>query len=82
MLKTNWELFSIRYWFMVSNQDIPREIPSELAEIRIQEIIAPGNTVAITAGSRGIANIATILVELVQELRKIGASPCELFMSS
>jgi len=58
-----------------SIQDVPEAVRSEFAKIKAQEIIAPGNTVAITAGSRGIANIATILAELVRELKKIGAKP-------
>jgi hypothetical protein len=55
--------------------DIPERVRFEIAKIKPHEIIAPGNSVAITAGSRGIANIATILTEVVSELKKIGAKP-------
>ncbi|UCH21490.1 MAG: DUF2088 domain-containing protein [Deltaproteobacteria bacterium] len=55
--------------------DIPERVRFEIAKIKPHEIIAPGNSVAITAGSRGIANIATILAEVVSELKKIGAKP-------
>jgi hypothetical protein len=58
-----------------SIQDIPAAVRSEFAKIKPREIIAPGNSVAITAGSRGIANIARILAEVVGELKKIGAKP-------
>lgn len=58
-----------------SIQDIPEAVRSEIAKIKPQEIIAPGNSVAITAGSRGIANFAVLLAELVRELKKIGAKP-------
>jgi hypothetical protein len=58
-----------------SIQDIPQEIRAELASVNIRAMIAPGDTVAITAGSRGIADIATILAELVRELKNIGANP-------
>jgi hypothetical protein len=58
-----------------SIKDIRAAVRSELARIKLLEIIAPGNSVAITAGSRGIANIATILAEIVRELKKIGAKP-------
>ncbi|MGD9182857.1 MAG: lactate racemase domain-containing protein [Desulfobacterales bacterium] len=58
-----------------SIQDIPEAVRSEIAKLKPQEIIAPGNSVAITAGSRGIANFAVLLAELVRELKKIGAKP-------
>ncbi len=56
-------------------QDIPKAVRSEFAKIKPQELIAPEKSVAITAGSRGIANLATILAEIVSELKKIGAMP-------
>jgi hypothetical protein len=56
-------------------KDIPAKVRTELAGIRPQKIIARGDTVAITAGSRGIANFAVIMVEIVRELKKIGAKP-------
>ena len=58
-----------------SIQDIPETVRFEISKIKPREIIAPGDSVAITAGSRGIANIATILAEVVRELKKIGARP-------
>jgi len=56
-------------------QDIPAKVRTELAGIQPQKIIAPGDSVAITAGSRGIANLAVIMAEIVRELKKIGAKP-------
>ena len=58
-----------------SIQDIPAAVRAEILKIKPAEIIAPGDSVAITAGSRGIAKIATILAEVVSELKKIGAKP-------
>lgn len=58
-----------------SIQDIPAAVRAEMEKIKLQEIITPGASVAITAGSRGIANINTILAEVVAELKKIGARP-------
>lgn len=55
--------------------DIPAAVRSELNRINPQKRIAKGETVAITAGSRGIANLAPILSEVVRELKKIGAKP-------
>ena len=56
-------------------KDIPEKVRSELAGIQPQKMIARGDTVAITAGSRGIANLAVVLGEIVRELQKIGAKP-------
>jgi hypothetical protein len=56
-------------------KDIPGAVRFELEAIQPQKIIAPGQTVAITAGSRGINNLAVILAEIVRELKKIGAKP-------
>jgi len=56
-------------------KDIPATVRSELARIQPQKMIARGDTVAITAGSRGIANLAVVLGEIVRELKKIGAKP-------
>jgi hypothetical protein len=55
--------------------DIPAEVRSELDRINPQKIIGRGQTVAITAGSRGIANLAVVLKTIVAELKKIGAKP-------
>ena len=55
--------------------DIPEAVRAEITKIKPREIIAPGNSVAITAGSRGIANIAGTLAAVVSELKKIGANP-------
>ncbi len=56
-------------------KDIPAKVRTELAGIQPQKIIARGDTVAITAGSRGIANLAVVLGEIIRELKKIGAKP-------
>ena len=56
-------------------EDIPAKVRSEIARIQPEKIIAPGQTVAITAGSRGIANFAVVMAEIVSELKKIGAKP-------
>ncbi len=56
-------------------KDIPAEVRAEIARIQPEKIIARGDTVAITAGSRGIANVAVVLGEIVRELKKIGAKP-------
>jgi len=55
--------------------DIPSVIRSELMGIQLHDLIRPGETVAVTAGSRGIANIVIILKTIVDELTHIGAKP-------
>jgi len=55
--------------------DVASEVRMELARIRVGERIRPGQSVAITAGSRGIANIALIIRALVHVLHEIGARP-------
>jgi len=70
------KMIRIRQNFKTSPiKDIPAAVRSELEKIRPQEIISRGQTVAITAGSRGISNLAVILAEIVGELKKIGAKP-------
>ncbi len=55
--------------------DITGHIKQEMLKIRLSEIILPGERIAITAGSRGVANIAQILACLVKEVKAIGAEP-------
>ncbi|WCK54439.1 lactate racemase domain-containing protein [Aneurinibacillus sp. Ricciae_BoGa-3] len=55
--------------------DIDAAMAEQLSAVNIEETIKPGMRVAITAGSRGIANIAVIIRAAVAELKKLGASP-------
>ncbi|MEJ2164704.1 MAG: lactate racemase domain-containing protein [Desulfobacterales bacterium] len=56
-------------------KDIPAAVRAEIERIQPHKIIGRGQTVAVTAGSRGINNLAVILAEIVRELKKIGAKP-------
>ncbi|GIW78424.1 MAG: hypothetical protein KatS3mg105_0231 [Gemmatales bacterium] len=56
-------------------EDIPATVRAELESIHLPNVIRPGQTVALTAGSRGIANIALILKAVVDFLKEIGARP-------
>ena len=56
-------------------EDVEGEIRRQIAGSRIGERIKPGDEVAVTAGSRGIANIPVILRTVVDEIRKLGAVP-------
>lgn len=55
--------------------DIPQAIRETLGGPEILGRIKRGDKVAVTAGSRGIANIALILREIVANLLAVGAEP-------
>jgi Lactate racemase N-terminal domain len=56
-------------------ENIPAAIRDTLAKLNLGNKIKRGQTVALTAGSRGIANIPLILKSAVQHLRDLGAQP-------
>jgi len=55
--------------------DIPGEIQSQLSGIDIPSRIQPGQSVAITVGSRGIANIPEITRAVVDVVKQCGGVP-------
>jgi hypothetical protein len=55
--------------------DVPKAVRQEMASLQLAEKVKSGQSVAITAGSRGIANIDTITKTVVDELKKMGAQP-------
>lgn len=55
--------------------DIPQAVRETLGQSQILGRIKSGDRVAVTAGSRGIANIALILREVVANLKAVGADP-------
>ncbi len=55
--------------------DIPATVHVELRRAGLAERIRPGQRVAITAGSRGVNNIAAILKATVDAVRAVGAEP-------
>ncbi len=56
-------------------QDIPGTVKEELKKLALDKKVKPGQRVALTAGSRGVANIAVILKAAVEYLKSIGAKP-------
>ncbi|MBT7915291.1 DUF2088 domain-containing protein, partial [Candidatus Bathyarchaeota archaeon] len=56
-------------------EDVSGEIRAQLKEKKLSERVKPGQRIAVTAGSRGIANIALILRTVVEELKAVGAEP-------
>ncbi len=55
--------------------DIAHEVHAQLAALELHRRVQPGQSVAITAGSRGIANIAVILRAAVEHFRSLAAEP-------
>jgi len=55
--------------------DIPGEVDAQLARLTLSKTIQPGQSVAITAGSRGIANIHLIVKAIVDHVKGLGAEP-------
>lgn len=55
--------------------DVAAAVHDELARIGVRRLVRAGQQVAVTAGSRGIANLPTVLRTLIAELRDAGAAP-------
>ena len=55
--------------------DLPAAIHTELDRINAVTIVKPGETVAITAGSRGVANVDVAVKATVDYLKGLGAKP-------
>src|SRR5438552_3999532 len=55
--------------------DVGVAVRHALEPLDLGKAIRPGQTVALTAGSRGIANIPVILKSTVQFLKDLGAKP-------
>ncbi|MBP2671092.1 MAG: hypothetical protein H6Q85_1158, partial [candidate division NC10 bacterium] len=55
--------------------DIPGAVRDTIRSLGLQEKVKPGQTVAITSGSRGVANIAKITRAVVDETKALGLKP-------
>src|ERR671934_2181242 len=55
--------------------DVAQAVTDALEKLDLGQRIRPGQSVALTAGSRGIANIPLILKATASFLKKIGAKP-------
>ncbi|TET61099.1 DUF2088 domain-containing protein, partial [Candidatus Aerophobetes bacterium] len=58
-----------------SLDNVARELKEGIARSGLKERLKANDEVAVTAGSRGIANIAQITATIVEELKKLGARP-------
>ena len=56
-------------------EDVAGAVREEAAALNLSSKVKPGETVAITVGSRGIANIALIIKTLVEEFKAMDLEP-------
>lgn len=56
-------------------EDITSAVRTSLEKLSLERTIKPGQTVALTAGSRGIANIPLVLRATADFLKRLGAIP-------
>lgn len=69
-------IFRVRQRFQCPRvHDVPGEVHRQLERLELHRRVSPGQSVAITGGSRGIANIATIVRAISQHLHNLGARP-------
>ncbi len=70
------QFFRVRQSFERARvEDVPGTAEAELARLQLGQRIRPGQTVAVTAGSRGIINIRVILRAIIGHLQRLGAQP-------
>jgi hypothetical protein len=72
------KMFKVRQIFerpVIHPEDIPEVVRRELSQDKISSKIKPGMNIAITAGSRGIANVAVITKAIVDFVTSKGAKP-------
>jgi hypothetical protein len=56
-------------------RDVPAAVREALRGLHLQDKVRSGQAIALTAGSRGIANIAVIIRTVVEEMRALGLEP-------
>jgi hypothetical protein len=70
------KMFRVRQKFEApSVADVAAEVRKELSRLPLAERVKPGQSVAITAGSRGIANIHLVIKATVDHFKSLGAKP-------
>jgi len=70
------KMAKIRQNFHVESiEDIPATITKQFQQVKADEKIKPGMEIAITVGSRGVANIPLIVKSVADEIKKRGATP-------
>ncbi|MEC9096782.1 MAG: [Fe-S]-binding protein [Planctomycetota bacterium] len=69
-------VFRVRQHFQaVECKDVAAEVEAQLTKLNLAQKIQPNDTVAISAGSRGIANINIAIRGIVQHIQALGGLP-------
>ena len=69
-------VFRIRQKFACSSiVDVAAVVEEQLCSLQLSKRIKPGETVAITAGSRGIRNISVVITAIVKHVQHLQATP-------
>ena len=69
-------MFRVRQLFSAPTvEDIPAAVRTEVQRLDLGPKVNPGETIAISVGSRGIANIALVIKSLVAEFKALGLQP-------
>jgi hypothetical protein len=69
-------MFRLRQKFDATRlDDVPGEVRRQLTGLGLSDQVRPGASVAITAGSRGVANVRVILRAIVEHFKGLGAEP-------
>ena len=55
--------------------DVPAEVEEQLSLLPLGDKVKAGSSVAIAVGSRGIANVRSIIKAVVDHIKRLGASP-------
>ncbi|MBN2292281.1 MAG: DUF2088 domain-containing protein [Pirellulales bacterium] len=70
------KIFTLRQKFDTSHvPDVAATVREELGRLRLGERVEAGQSVAITAGSRGLSNNREIIAAIVAFIKEIGAAP-------
>jgi hypothetical protein len=70
------DIFRVRQTFERTKvTDIPAEVDAQLSKLKLSDKVQSGHTVAISAGSRGIANIHLVIKAIVDHFKRLGANP-------
>lgn len=69
-------MLRLRQHFQASRVgDVPETVRQELSKLDLGKKVKPGQSVAITVGSRGIANIAAITKAIVEHVKSLDGQP-------
>ncbi len=70
------QLFHVRQQFDRPRiEDVPAEVERQLAGLQLDRSVRPGQTVAVTVGSRGITQLALLVKAIVDHLKGLQTQP-------